>query len=174
MSFDSARALMSKLEIDHSRFSDPGLDDPFNNWLAVQGKKHILAGTIPDIKSNSHEEAGMILMTQFVVSQRRLELEEDDRDKEVKQWLVNECEMKPDELEWLCFFDKYFLTLNGIEPKFSDRGLVPRPPPNVITDEDAVEWRKADTTLTFLEFCDMRREKERAEKEAEKKDVIPR
>lgn len=164
MDFNSVHALMSKLGIHDRGMRDAELYHPVNNWLAEHGKKDILACTMPHpIKATSWEEDGMIIMTHIILCDAHLVLPEcDEKDEKVKRWLVDECGLKPDELEWHRFFDKYWLTINGTEPRTNDRRR--RPDPVFVTDEDADEWERVAPHLTINEFIAMRQEKERAEK----------
>jgi hypothetical protein len=56
-------------------------------------------------------------MTQFLITGRpNPVVQENDRDIRVKEWLLNEVGVKPDEIEWMSLWDDFDLTRCGIAP----------------------------------------------------------
>lgn len=56
-------------------------------------------------------------MTQFLFTGRANPVvQENDRDIRVKEWLINEVGVKPDEVEWMSCFDDFDLTRSDIAP----------------------------------------------------------
>jgi hypothetical protein len=120
LTYATVRALMSKLEIDDRGVEDFRLEYPVNNFLAEQGKYNMLAGAISHpVTGDPTQEDGILIMTQFLeTDESNPVVEEQNRDIRVKQWLLHEGGVKPDEMEWMSLWDRFYLTpRNGISPR---------------------------------------------------------
>lgn len=65
-------------------------------------------------------------------------MEERDKDKAVKEWLVQESGVQADELEWVTLWDNVGLTRTGFTPKPSWPHGFER---KVATEEQIQKWR---------------------------------
>lgn len=147
LTFATARALMHKLQIDDRGVEIERIEYPINNWLAERGKCNILAGAIGHpITGDPSREDGILLMTQFILtSQPNPVVKEGDRDLLVKEWLLNEGGVNPDDLEWMSLWDDFNLTRNGISPRCNEvRGhrTAPFVPPSskLVSAEQLKRW----------------------------------
>jgi hypothetical protein len=120
MTFATIRALLNKLEIDDRGVEEERLEWPINNWLAEQGRLNMLAGSIGHpVTGKPDKDDGILLMTQFLFTgwESNPVVQENDRDIRVKEWLMNEVGIKPDEMEWMSLWDDFELTRSGIAPQ---------------------------------------------------------
>ncbi len=117
MDFATTRALMKYYEIPDKGVEDERLDYPLNDWLAKNGKREVLAGTMMHPSKGSKIEDGMLLITQQVwfksltrkTAMSRPPLRERDVDVAAKQWLINGGAGE-NEIEWLSVWDTFGLT----------------------------------------------------------------
>jgi len=139
---------MDKFRIDDRGVEDARLEFPINNWLAEQGKLDILAGSISHpIKGEPNEEDGTLFMTQFA----RLShdgnhvLQEREIDLRLKDWLINQCAVNADELEWISLQDRFNLTISGIYPRRNDiRGTATH---RIVPADMMERWTLSDKDL---------------------------
>ena len=147
MTFPTTRALMDQLEINDRGVDNKRLEFPINNWLAGRGILHVLAGAIGHpVTGQFDKEDGILIMTKFLQIPRGSNpvVQEQERDISVKDWLVEEGGVKPDELEWMSLFDHFCLTRNGIQPKLND---VSGPSPPVIFNILMARWENSRKSL---------------------------
>jgi hypothetical protein len=121
LTYTRVRALMERLGVDDRDINDERLHWPINNWLAETGKLHILAGSIIHPSRGNDPNAtkdGILFMTGFY--KRRGIYDEREEDRKVKEWLVKEGGVNPEELQWMQMWDEFDMTLGGIVPKKND------------------------------------------------------
>lgn len=145
MNFDSTRAAMAKLNIDTRKVNDLRLEWPINNWLAETSKLNILAGAIRHPRYTSKEEDGILFMCRFIQAycneaRDPVLIEEHSRDKEVKDWLMNEGGVKESEIEFVSMWDLSNLTRSGVIPTCNNIQGPSPPPIRATTEEEFHQW----------------------------------
>ena len=105
--YPDVRAIMKKLEIPDKGVDDIMLKRPINDWLAKTNRYSIVCTTVGNVRIGFREE-GVLLVTHIRYVRRSHEIEppvERDRDRRVKQWLVEEGGAKEESLRWMSFPD---------------------------------------------------------------------
>ena len=120
VNFSTARTVAQHLNIDvgeDTLFNNRHMEWPFNNWLHDNGLLHIKAGFIKwPLKVG---EYGIIFITRFRQAHDAApdDFVEEEKDLEVRKWLVN---LDAKEIQWVSIIDTYGITLQGIQPRFSN------------------------------------------------------
>ncbi|KAL0950473.1 hypothetical protein HGRIS_010418 [Hohenbuehelia grisea] len=123
--FETARTIMQRLAIPDKGCDVHQLYFPINDWLAKQGKTKPLVGPIRHPHSGFQPIRGMhglLLVTRF---ERRFEDQpladiENDSDRQVKDWLIQESGAKESDLSWHSCLDETGLADNGTMPFRND------------------------------------------------------
>jgi hypothetical protein len=119
MSLADAHTIAKRLNIDIGEptlFNLQRMEWPINDWLFNHNMLHMKAAQLqwPQDKDG---EGGMFFLTK---SQPNYEvigtIAEEDSDLEVKKWLEKHGAEK---VEWLCWWDRYSITLGGDQPKYT-------------------------------------------------------
>jgi hypothetical protein len=152
LSYADTHAVMDKLGIPDKGVDDMMLKFPINDWLAKAKRFHVVCNTIGDIYSRYKDAVGVLLITHIKAvrqgpSQNIDLLSERGRDKNVKQWLIQEGGAKEDRLRWMSFRDGGELDLLscGTRPKRNNFGG--RRPTYRLTPEQDMRWRESGKTI---------------------------
>ena len=122
VNFSTARTVAQHLNIDvgeDTLFSNSHMEWPINNWLHDNGLLRIKAGFIKwPLKDG---EYGIIFITRFRQAHDAApdDFVEEEKDLEVRKWLID-LNAKPEGIQWVSIIDTYSITLDGIQPKFSN------------------------------------------------------
>ncbi|KAF8966883.1 hypothetical protein BDZ97DRAFT_1805703, partial [Flammula alnicola] len=117
MSFSTVHKIMEALKIPNLHdCEDNMLEFPINYWLCEQNKMDVLAAYI-----EWDDQPGMMLVSSFKWVENGLpdsgDLKEGELDEAIaKKWLIDEADVKPEELKWITLVDDQRITLNGIRP----------------------------------------------------------
>ena len=105
--YQDVRAIMAKLEIPDKGVEDVILKYPIDDWLAKKKRRRILCVTVGNPCTGFIDDS-LLLVTHIRVvrqSQNAEPLVEEERDRYVKKWLVQEAGASEDSLWWMSFPD---------------------------------------------------------------------
>ncbi|KAF9014870.1 hypothetical protein BDZ89DRAFT_1066239 [Hymenopellis radicata] len=145
--FPATRRVMKNLQIDDKGVENWRLEFPVNDWLAKHGKKDVLAGVLqhPSTGRDAREDEdhGLLLITQFGWSEGykdNMLFTEAEKEKRVKEWLINDGGAKESDLEWMSVCDKHGITRLGFVPTENDTSGLESDTIIDLTDEQADRW----------------------------------
>ena len=120
INLSTARKVAKHLNIDVGEdtfFNNRHMEWPINNWLHDNGMLHIKTGFIKwPLKDG---EYGVFFISRFrqVHDPAPDDFIEGEKDLEVRKWLMD---LNAEGIQWVSIIDRYGITLDGIQPRFSD------------------------------------------------------
>ena len=122
VNFSTARTVAQHLNIDigeDTMFNNRHMEWPINNWLHDNGLLHIKAAFIKWPLKDPSGEYGVLFITRFRQAHDTApdDFIEEEKDLEVRKWLID---LDAKGIQWVSIIDRYGITLDGIQPKFSN------------------------------------------------------
>ncbi|KAF8999888.1 hypothetical protein BDZ89DRAFT_1082579 [Hymenopellis radicata] len=134
--FPATRHVMKNLQIDHKGVENWRLEFP-----------DVLAGVLqhPSTGRDAREDEdhGLLLITQFGWSEGykdNILFTEGEKEKRVKEWLINDGGAKESDLEWMSVCDKHGITRLGFIPTENNTSGLESDHIIHLTDEQADRW----------------------------------